>query len=250
MIGPKRTALQPGELITAVTVPVLDGWQGYAKVGVRNAMVIATATRVPRRRRRRRGRARWRSARSVRRSSAAAEAEAFAAVDGRLRHPVRRPTTDRAEFGELAAQPSRPIDDHRSTADYRRHAVGVLARRLLRRAFPMSEPDRHQRAYTLHVNGETHEVRDAWVGESLLYVLRERLGLIGSKGACEQGECGSCSVLVDDELVCSCLVLAASAERAGDRHHRGHRPGSARRATCSRRSSTPARCSAGSARRA
>ena len=65
--------------------------------------------------------------------------------------------------------------------------------------------------YTLHVNGDDHLVRDAWVGESLLYVLRERLGLLGSKGACEQGECGSCSVLVDDELVCSCLVLAAAA---------------------------------------
>ena len=52
---------------------------------------------------------------------------------------------------------------------------------------------------------------DAWVGESLLYVLRERLGLMGSKGACEQGECGSCSVMVDGELVCSCLVMAASA---------------------------------------
>ncbi len=65
--------------------------------------------------------------------------------------------------------------------------------------------------YTLHVNGADHQIRDAWVGESLLYVLRERLGLIGSKGACEQGECGSCSVLVDDELLCACLVLAASA---------------------------------------
>jgi aerobic carbon-monoxide dehydrogenase small subunit len=65
--------------------------------------------------------------------------------------------------------------------------------------------------YTLHVNGEFHGVNDAWVGESLLYVLRERLGLMGSKGACEQGECGSCSVLVDGELVCSCLVMAASA---------------------------------------
>jgi carbon-monoxide dehydrogenase small subunit len=65
--------------------------------------------------------------------------------------------------------------------------------------------------YTLHVNGAAHEVRDAWVGESLLFVLRERLGMMGSKGACEQGECGSCSVLVDDELVCSCLVMAASA---------------------------------------
>jgi aerobic carbon-monoxide dehydrogenase small subunit len=65
--------------------------------------------------------------------------------------------------------------------------------------------------YTLTVNGSSHEVGDSWIGENLLYVLRERLGLFGSKGACEQGECGSCSVLVDGELVCSCLVLAASA---------------------------------------
>jgi carbon-monoxide dehydrogenase small subunit len=64
--------------------------------------------------------------------------------------------------------------------------------------------------YVLQVNGETREVRDAWVGESLLYVLRERLGLPGAKGGCEQGECGSCSVLVDGALVCACLVLAAS----------------------------------------
>ena len=65
--------------------------------------------------------------------------------------------------------------------------------------------------YRLHVNGDEREVTDAWVGESLLYVLRERLGLMGSKGACEQGECGSCSVLIDGALVCGCLVLAASA---------------------------------------
>ncbi len=71
--------------------------------------------------------------------------------------------------------------------------------------------DLSNQLYSLHVNGSTREVRDAWVGESLLFVLRERLGLIGSKGACEQGECGSCSVLVDGELLCSCLVLAAGA---------------------------------------
>jgi aerobic carbon-monoxide dehydrogenase small subunit len=65
--------------------------------------------------------------------------------------------------------------------------------------------------YRLHVNGVDRDVHDAWLGESLLYVLRERLGLIAAKGACEQGECGSCSVLVDDRLVCSCLVLAATA---------------------------------------
>ena len=65
--------------------------------------------------------------------------------------------------------------------------------------------------YDLTVNGTEHHVDGAWLGESLLYVLRERLGLPGAKNACEQGECGSCSVLVDGDLVCSCLVLAASA---------------------------------------
>jgi len=65
--------------------------------------------------------------------------------------------------------------------------------------------------YRLQVNGSERNVAQAWLGESLLYVLRERLGLPGSKNACEQGECGSCSVLMDGALVCSCMVLAASA---------------------------------------
>ena len=64
---------------------------------------------------------------------------------------------------------------------------------------------------TLTVNGERREA-DVWEGESLLYVLRERLELPGSKNACEQGECGSCSVLLDGDLVCACLVLAAQAD--------------------------------------
>ena len=62
----------------------------------------------------------------------------------------------------------------------------------------------------LTVNGEAREA-DVWEGESLLFALRERLGLPGSKNACEQGECGSCSVLLDGTLVCACLVLAAQA---------------------------------------
>jgi carbon-monoxide dehydrogenase small subunit len=61
------------------------------------------------------------------------------------------------------------------------------------------------------VNGERREA-EIWPGESLLFALRERLGLPGSKNACEQGECGSCSVLLDGDLVCSCLVLAAQAD--------------------------------------
>jgi carbon-monoxide dehydrogenase small subunit len=64
----------------------------------------------------------------------------------------------------------------------------------------------------LTINGEPREADDVWEGESLLYVLRERLSLPGSKNACEQGECGSCSVYLDGELVCACLVLAAQAE--------------------------------------
>jgi len=61
------------------------------------------------------------------------------------------------------------------------------------------------------VNGTQYAAEDVWPGESLLYVLRERFGLYGSKNACEQGECGSCSVYLDGSLVCACLVLGGQA---------------------------------------
>jgi carbon-monoxide dehydrogenase small subunit len=64
----------------------------------------------------------------------------------------------------------------------------------------------------LTVNGEPRQAEDVWEGESLLYVLRERLGLPGAKNACEQGECGSCSVYLDGDVVCACLVAAGQAE--------------------------------------
>jgi CO/xanthine dehydrogenase FAD-binding subunit len=134
MVGVKRTALQPGELIEHVTLPLLDGWQGYSKVGVRNAMVIATASACV---------ATDHPTRSVRIALGSVaptivrcpEAEAFAAehVDWERRSVT--PESAR-EFGALAAAASRPIDDHRSTAAYRRHAVAVMAQRLLQRAFP------------------------------------------------------------------------------------------------------------------
>ncbi len=133
MTGVKRTALRPGELITAVTVPVLDGWQGYAKVGVRNAMVIAIAGACL---------AVHRPARSVRIALGsvaptvvrAPDAEAFVAtaIDWSAGSVEDNAV---ARFGQLAAAASRPIDDHRASAAYRRHAVEVLARRLLLRAF-------------------------------------------------------------------------------------------------------------------
>jgi carbon-monoxide dehydrogenase small subunit len=62
------------------------------------------------------------------------------------------------------------------------------------------------------INGESRQADDVWEGESLLYVLRERLGLPGSKNACEQGECGSCTVYLDEVPVCSCLVAAGQVE--------------------------------------
>lgn len=69
-------------------------------------------------------------------------------------------------------------------------------------------------SYDLTINDRDHAVPAGWLGESLLYVLRERLGLPGAKNACEQGECGSCSVLLDGVLVCACCVLAADATDA------------------------------------
>jgi carbon-monoxide dehydrogenase small subunit len=65
---------------------------------------------------------------------------------------------------------------------------------------------------TLTVNGSEQSADDVWPGESLLYLLRERLGLPGAKNACEQGECGSCTVYLDREPVCSCLVAAGQAQ--------------------------------------
>jgi CO/xanthine dehydrogenase FAD-binding subunit len=134
MTGVKRTARRPGELIVAVTLPLLDGWQGYAKVGVRNAMVIAIASAAL---------AVDEPSRSVRIALGsvgptilrAPEAEAFAAsaVDWTTREIGEDAVVT---FGRMVAEASRPIDDHRSSAAYRRRAVEVVARRLLRRAFP------------------------------------------------------------------------------------------------------------------
>ncbi|MFE4954892.1 2Fe-2S iron-sulfur cluster-binding protein [Streptomyces sp. NPDC056653] len=77
---------------------------------------------------------------------------------------------------------------------------------------PLDTSSEHPAAsYVLHVNGADRPVTDAWIGESLLYVLRERLGLAGAKDGCSQGECGACNVQVDGRLVASCMVPAATA---------------------------------------
>lgn len=132
MVGVKETLLQPGEIIVSVTLPIVDGWQGYAKVGVRNAMVIAVAGACV---------VLDRSNRTVAVALGSvgptimrcpdAEQLLAGALDW-SDFTVSGDALDR--FGELVAAASRPITDHRSTAEYRRHAVGVLAKRLVRRA--------------------------------------------------------------------------------------------------------------------
>lgn len=132
MVGVKRTAIAPGELIVEIEVPVRAGWQGYSKVGVRNAMVIAVASACL---------AIDTDVRSVGLALGSVgptvlrcpEAEAWLASE--LDWSTLSVSADGLErFGELASDAARPITDHRSTAEYRRHAVGVLAARLARRA--------------------------------------------------------------------------------------------------------------------
>lgn len=133
MVGVKRTALVPGELISSITLPLLDGWQGYSKVGVRNAMVIATASACV---------ATDRPGSSIRIALGSVaptvircpEAESIATEGADWETGSLDPALAR-EAGRRAAATSRPIDDHRSTAEYRRHAVGVMVERLLLRAF-------------------------------------------------------------------------------------------------------------------
>jgi CO/xanthine dehydrogenase FAD-binding subunit len=132
MVGVKRTAIEPGEMITEVTVPVVDGFQGYAKVGVRNAMVIAVASvaLVVDRANQQVAVALGSVGPTVLRCP---EAESLLAESINWTTLAAPPATlDR--FGLAVSDASRPITDHRSTADYRRHAVGVLAKRLARRA--------------------------------------------------------------------------------------------------------------------
>ena len=135
MIGVKRTTRNPQELITGVTVPVLAGWQGYSKVGVRNAMVIAIASACL---------VVDTTGSTIRLALGAVgptvircrETEAWIASCHDISSVTPVSATLAKEFGDRAATEARPIDDHRSTALYRRHAIAVLANRLLQQAYP------------------------------------------------------------------------------------------------------------------
>lgn len=130
MVGVKRNSLQPSEFVRSVTIPLVDGWQGYAKVGTRNAMVIATASVCLVRTDEHVAVALGAVGPTIIRAS---EAEAWLVANHRMTSRPNAATLD--EFGRLVREASRPIDDHRSTAAYRRHAVGVLSQRLLSRSY-------------------------------------------------------------------------------------------------------------------
>lgn len=140
MVGVKKNLKQPNEVIVAVTVPVLQGFSGYAKVGSRNAMVISAASAclvhdaVG-------GTIRLAFGAVAPTVVRAKRAEAWLGQQSDLRGSLTVPPALAREFGQRAAQECSPIDDHRSTALYRRHAVAVLAERLLLRANEYSGTD-------------------------------------------------------------------------------------------------------------
>jgi CO/xanthine dehydrogenase FAD-binding subunit len=135
MTGVKRSVRQHDEIITAIDFPIIKGWQGYSKVGVRNAMVISVASACL---------VADHEHADVRLALGSVgptiircrEAEAWLKANHDLSQNAAAPLDIAEEFGKRAAAESSPIDDHRSTAEYRRHAISVLASRLLRKAHP------------------------------------------------------------------------------------------------------------------
>ena len=135
MTGVKRSVRQHDEIITSIDFPIINGWQGYSKVGVRNAMVISVASACL---------VADHENSDVRIALGSVgptiircrEAEAWLKSSQNLSAGQSISLDVANEFGRRAAGESSPIDDHRSTAQYRRHAISVLASRLLRKAYP------------------------------------------------------------------------------------------------------------------
>jgi CO/xanthine dehydrogenase FAD-binding subunit len=134
MTGVKRSVRQHDEIITTIDFPIINGWQGYSKVGVRNAMVISVASAcLVANHENADVRIALGSVGPTIIRCRAAEAWLKSAVDLSTREAISFDVAN--EFGRRAAEESSPIDDHRSTAQYRRHAISVLASRLLRKAY-------------------------------------------------------------------------------------------------------------------
>ncbi|MQY32138.1 hypothetical protein SRB17_00790 [Streptomyces sp. RB17] len=141
-----------------------------------------------------------------------APAEGATADPATARTPARTAVPERAADAPEAAGAAAPGADEGATEETAPGPQDAAAEDHAEHSAPLPPHDDHPLAsYVLRVNGVDRPVTDAWIGESLLYVLRERLGLAGAKDGCSQGECGACNVQVDGRLVASCLVPAVTA---------------------------------------
>jgi xanthine dehydrogenase iron-sulfur cluster and FAD-binding subunit A len=223
LTGPYECDLGSEELIASVLVPRAGcGPAAYAKVGARNAMAraacaVAVVLDVE-------GRGAGIGVAACAPTPVrASEAERFVASEA--------PWDDGGELDErllrraatLVAGATRPRADGRGSVEYKRHAAAVLGRRALARAWRRrgaadpapseSTPSlpAAESAMTLEVDGSEHTLPPDAAADSLLRVLRDDLGVTAPKNACEEGECGSCTVAIDGEIACACLVPAVQA---------------------------------------
>lgn len=226
-VGPRQTALEPGEVIAAVEIPLQAARRGaFAKFRLRRALAISVASVAAAVEEDESGRVTW--ARVALGAVAPTPRRALAAEEALIgSHLTPEAITTAADAAAASAE---PIDDLRGSAAYRRELVRVLVRRVLQdltrrtpparpveariaRPLPPAPPPPEGwdgRSLRFRVNGEEITVPDVR-GRSLLRVLREDLGLTGTKDGCSAGECGACTVLLDGVAVTSCLVPAPQA---------------------------------------
>jgi carbon-monoxide dehydrogenase medium subunit len=239
VLGVRHTVLEPDELVTAISVPALQENQvgTFVKLGLRQGLAISianvavilgfsTASRH--------------SEIESARLALGSVAPTIVLAEDAQRYLIGKRLDDHviAEAASLAMQAARPIDDIRGSAAYRRDMVGVLVGRALtslrggteRDDFPAEpiklwgksdgrfpahdlEPDGTSTVIETTVNGQAHSLRGA-SDKTLLAMLREDLGLMGTKEGCAEGECGACTVFLDGLAVTACLVPAARAHHA------------------------------------
>jgi xanthine dehydrogenase iron-sulfur cluster and FAD-binding subunit A len=224
LTGPYQRDLAGDEVIVAVRVPRTAGPAAYAKVGARNAMaraacavavVLDTARRT----------AGIAVAASAPTPVRAAAAEELVAAEAPWDSGGELDAAFVARVGALVAEATRPRSDGRGSVAYKRHAAAVLGGRALARAWRsacsspatahprphLARPEPAATGLRLRVDGAEHELPEEHSADSLLRVLRDELGVTAPKNACEEGECGSCTVSIDGEIACACLVPAVQA---------------------------------------